>query len=100
MREEKVLVNTVISDGNRTVNWDIDPSETVRAVLTRWGFEWEPYSVIVCGFLLSEKMLDYPIAEYRYTPSIVYDYANRVFIRMKQPQKKKEERKEEQKDAC
>ena len=92
MADQKKLVNTVIDDGNRIVNWDFDPNETVRSVLTRWGFEWEKDSVHVCGFLLFENMLDYPLKDYMYAASKCWQYTGRIFIKMKQPNKEKKEK--------
>lgn len=94
MADQKKLVNTVIDDGNRIVNWDFEPSETVRSVLTRWGFEWEKDSVSVCGFLMMpENMLDHSLEDYMYAASKCWQYAGRIFIKMKQPQKEKKEEK-------
>lgn len=92
MADQVKLVNTVIDDGNRIVNWDFDPKETVRSVLTRWGFTWEPNTVQVCGFLLMpENMLDHPLEDYMYTASKCLQYTGRVFIKMRQPKKEKKE---------
>lgn len=91
MREEK-MVNVIMKDGNRIVNWDFDPNETVRSVITRWNFAWEPNTVRVCGVLMMpENMLDHPLKDYMYEPSKVYDYPKRVYIEMAQPKKEKKE---------
>ena len=93
MRDEK-LVNVIMKDGNRTVNWDFTGSTTVRECLQRWNFEWEPNTVHVCGWLVFESQLDKPIADYMYAPSMIYDYPKKVYINMTQPVKKKEEPKD------
>ena len=94
MADQVKLVNTVIDDGNRIVNWDFDPKETVRSVLTRWGFEWETDTVSVCGVLMMpENMLDHALEDYMYAPSECFQYPKRIFIKMKQPQKKEKKEK-------
>lgn len=85
------LVNVVIKDGNRIVNWDFAPSETIESVLKRWGFQWEPNSVVVCGLPLDDNMLDKPLSKSIYVTSAIGQYTGRLFIKMKQPQKPKKE---------
>lgn len=92
------VVNVVMRDGNRTVNWDFKESTTVRECLTRWKFEWEPNSVFVCGEPAFENQLDKPIKDFMYAPSEIYEYANRVFIVMKQPVVEK--KRESDADVC
>ena len=90
MSQEEKLINVIMKDGNRTVNWDFKESTTVLECLKRWNFEWEPNTVHVCGFLVFESQLDKPITDYMYAASKVYEYPKRVYIEMTQPVKKKE----------
>ena len=46
---ENEMINVLITDGNRTVNWDYDPNKVIGAILEETGFRPLPGSVGVKG---------------------------------------------------
>lgn len=85
------MINVIIRDGNRTVNWDFPGSDTALEVLNRWHFEWEAESVSVCGMPIPEEMLNSTLDDLVYASTAMCMYAGKLFIDVKQPEKKKKE---------
>ncbi len=52
MREELNLVNVIIYDGNRKVNWDFRDSKPLNEALGKFGFKWKKNS-------FAHKLLDF-----------------------------------------
>ena len=49
------MINVLIKDGNRTVNWDYSENKTVAEILKDNDFRPVPGSIMVGGYLSVEK---------------------------------------------
>ena len=51
MKEEKNMINVLIKDGNRIINWDYRLDKTIGEILTENDFRPVPGSIMVGGYL-------------------------------------------------
>ena len=99
---ENNMINVIVKDGNRTVNWDYFPDKTIAEILEENGFKPVPGTVRVVGH---QKFA--PLANLKLWQLSDYDQEispdgkqMRVVITLKsQPEKKPEQKKEVRADV-
>lgn len=84
------LVNVVIYDGNRKVNWDFRNTKSMKEALEKFGFKWEPNTIRVNGHLTLESHLHYMLGSFVEASKRCGDDTNRLFVTMMRPQKKED----------
>ena len=95
------MINVLIKDGNRTVNWDYSENKTVAEILKDNDFRAVPGSIMVGGYLSVEDPAAGKLADCPQIPA-PDGKGMRVVITLKsQPEKKPEVKKktEDRKDV-
>lgn len=87
----KPMVNVILRDGNRTVNWDYPEDTPLLDVLKNWKFSWETDSVRVCGMPIPDSLLYRQIEEFVFSATKCCRFTGSLFVDMVQPKKKKKE---------
>ena len=92
MREELNLVNVILYDGNRKVNWDFRDSKPLMEALGKFGFKWQKNSVRVNGHPITDSLLYHNLGSFVEASKRCGDYAGKLFVTMEKHdnQQKKE----------
>jgi hypothetical protein len=92
MREELNLVNVIIYDGNRKVNWDFRDGKPLMEALGKFGFKWQKNSVRVNGHPVTDSLLYHNLGSFVEASKRCGDYSGKLFVTMEKHdnQQKKE----------
>ena len=90
------IVNVLIKDGNRIVNWDFSDKDTVLEILKRWNFKWVPDSARICGMPIPEELLSETVQHFVEASKQFNLYKDKLVVEIegipeKPPEKKKPE---------
>lgn len=94
MREELNLVNVIIYDGNRKVNWDFRDGKPLMEAIGKFGFKWQKNSVRVNGHPVTDSLLYHNLGSFVEASERCGDYGGRLYVTMvkpEKPEKKKED---------
>lgn len=93
MREELNLVNVIIYDGNRKVNWDFRDGKPLMEAIGKFGFKWKKNSIRVNGHPVTDSLLYHTLESFIEASKRCGDYDGRLFVTMEKPERpqKKEE---------
>ena len=87
MCEELNLINVIIYDGNRKVNWDFRDSKPLSEALGKFGFKWKKNSIRVNGHPVTDSLLYHNLGSFVEASKRCEDYNGRLFVTMKKPEK-------------
>lgn len=87
MREELNLVNVILYDGNRKVNWDFRDRTPLADALEKFGFKWRKDSIRVNGHAVAENMLYHDLSRFFAEAKKADESCARLFVTMKKPEK-------------
>lgn len=95
MREELNLVNVILYDGNRKVNWDFRDSKPLMEALGKFGFKWQKNSVRVNGHPIADLVLYHNLGSFVEASKRCGDYSGKLFVTMEKPDKPENQQKKE-----
>lgn len=87
MREELNLVNVILYDGNRKVNWDFRDRTPLADALEKFGFKWRKGSIRVNGHAVAESKLYHDLSRFFAEAKKADESCARLFVTMKKPEK-------------
>lgn len=91
MREELSLVNVIMYDGNRKVNWDFRDSKPLMEALGKFGFKWKRNSIHVNGHPVANSLLHHSLGSFVEASKRCEDYGGRLFVTMERPENPEKE---------
>ena len=95
MREELNLINVIIYDGNRKVNWDFRDGKPLMEALGKFGFKWQKNSVRVNGHPVTDSLLYHNLGSFVEASKRCEDYGGRLFVTMERPENTEKAQKKE-----
>ena len=79
------VINVIIKDNNRTVNWEFPPETELADVMKRWEKGYFPVkNIVICGTEIEQILPDWHLS------SFTEDGRLRIIVRTDYPKKRKD----------